>query len=383
MDAAQLAHRFLKLYGAEPRVYRAPGRVNLIGEHTDYNDGFVMPMGIDVATWVAVAPREDRRVVLRSENFEENAEFVLDEKDPESRKHWSDYPRGVAHMLQQAGHRLVGVNILLHGEVPVGSGLSSSAALEVSTGYALLDCAGIEIDRLQLALACQRAENEFVGVRSGLMDQFASCFAEQDHALMLDCRSLNYEKLSLPVDDKIVVCNTMVKHELSGGEYNQRRAECEAGVRLLTGEYSGVRSLRDVELPQLEAARDKFPETIFKRCRHVITENARVVTAAAALRATDWSKFGELMFESHRSLRDDYEVSCKELDLMVEFAKKIDGVFGARMTGGGFGGCTVNLVKNESVDEFKKIIARDYEKATGLSPEIYVCSASQGAERVI
>jgi len=382
MDTAQLAERFQKLYGAEPRVFRAPGRVNLIGEHTDYNGGFVMPMGIDAATWVAVAPREDHRVVLESENFEEKAEFDLDEKDPQSRKHWSDYPRGVAHMLQQAGYRLVGVNILLHGEVPVGSGLSSSAALEVSTGYALLDCAGIEIDRLQLALACQRAENEFVGTRTGLMDQFTSCFAERDRALMLDCRSLDYEKLSLPAEDKIVVCNTMVKHELSGGEYNKRRSECEAGVRTLSKEYPGIRLLRDVELSQLEAARDKLPETIFNRCHHVVTENARVLSAAEALRATDWSKFGELMYESHRSLRDDYEVSCKELDLMVELATKIHGVFGARMTGGGFGGCTVNLVKDESVDDFKTTIAREYENATDLKPEIYVCSASQGAERV-
>ena len=265
MNIADLIGRFRDTYGAEPRIYRAPGRVNLIGEHTDYNQGFVMPMAIDAATWVAIVPRDDRRVVLQSENFSETIEFDLDEVNPSRQKHWSDYPRGVARTLAESGHRLRGANILVRGEVPLGSGLSSSAALEVATGYALLDCAGVEINRLDLALACQRAENEFVGMRCGIMDQFVSCFAENGHALMLDCRSLDHENQPLPEDAKVVVCNTMVKHELAASEYNVRRAQCEDGVRLLAQELPGVRSLRDVTVSELKLSQAKLPEVIFLR----------------------------------------------------------------------------------------------------------------------
>jgi galactokinase len=378
---AELSRAFQSLYGNQPRIYRAPGRVNLIGEHTDYNDGFVMPAAIDFSTWVAIALRNDRRLSIRSENFSDTAEIDLDEPPTRGRGHWSDYPFGVAVKLEQAGHRLRGANLLVRGEVPIGSGLSSSAAIEVATGFALLDSSGAQIDRMELAKLCQRAENEFVGMRCGLMDQFVSCFGQMDHALILDCKSLEYKPLPLPQDVKLVVCNTMVKHELASSEYNARRAECEEGVRLLSQKLPYVESLRDVTTGDLQRLKNQLPEVVCKRCRHVASENARVLEACSALERRDLPTFGQLMRESHRSLRDDYEVSCEELDLMVGLADKAEGVFGARMTGGGFGGCTINLVKSDSVDTFKETVAKGYADATGREPEIYVCSAAQGAER--
>jgi galactokinase len=379
---AELAETFRSLFGGQPSIYRAPGRVNLIGEHTDYNEGLVMPAAIDFSTFVAIGAREDRKIVVRSENFSETVELDLDNPPQRGRGHWSDYPFGVAVRLEQAGHRLHGANMLVRGEVPIGSGLSSSAAIEVVTGFALLDVCGASIDRLEIAKLCQRAENEFVGMRCGLMDQFISCFGESSHALMLDCRLLDYKLLALPVDLKLVVCDTMVKHDLANSEYNARRAECEAGVRLLRRPLPGISSLRHVTISDLRQFGDALPEVIRKRCRHVVSENARVLKAALALESGDLNSFGELMRESHRSLRDDYEVSCAELDLMVELAERVDGIYGARLTGGGFGGCTINLVQSHRVDAFKETVAKSYADATGREPEIYVCSAAQGAERV-
>ncbi len=381
-NPAGLSEAFQKLFGGQPSIYRAPGRVNLIGEHTDHSEGFVMPAAIDFFTSVAIGVREDHKIAIRSENFSETVEVDLDHPPERGRGHWSDYPFGVAVKLEQAGQRLRGANVLVRGEVPIGSGLSSSAAIEVATGFALLDVCGASIDRLELARLCQRAENEFVGMRCGLMDQFISCFGEADHALMLDCRLLDYKLLALPTYVKLVVCNTMVKHELASSEYNARRAECEEGVWLLAQELPHTRSLRDITIADLERLGGDLPEVVRRRCRHVVGENARVIAAAAALELEDLGTFGQLMGESHRSLRDDYEVSCEELDLMVGIANKADGIYGARMTGGGFGGCTVNLVQADSVNSFRQTVARGYAEATGREPEIYVCSAAQGAERV-
>lgn len=380
--ARTLTEAFCNLYGGQPKIYRAPGRVNLIGEHTDYNQGFVMPAAIDFSTWVAVAPRRDRKLTVRSENFAETAEFDLDETTAHGKGHWSDYPFGVAKMLEQGGLKLNGATMLVRGEVPLGSGLSSSAAIEVATGLALLDNSEAELDRLELARVCQQAENEFVGMRCGLMDQFISCFGEARHALMLDCRSLEAQQLALPDEVKLVVCNTMVKHELATSEYNARRAECEEGVRLLGRKILKLRSLRDLTLNDLDRFRSELSDVVYRRCRHVVSENHRVIEAAAALRCGDLPLFGKLMAASHQSLRDDYEVSCEELDTMVDLAKEVKGTYGARMTGGGFGGCTINLVKMDCVDQFKQSVARGYAAATGREPEIYVCSATQGAERV-
>ena len=364
-------------------VFRAPGRVNLIGEHTDYNDGFVMPAAIGFSTWVTSAPRDDRTVSVFSENFSERIEFELDDQNPRAQGHWSDYVKGVAITLERAGHRLRGAELRIRGEVPIGSGLSSSAALEVASGYALLTNSGLIVDRMELAKFCQRAENEFVGMRCGIMDQFVSCNGQAGKALLLDCRSLEYKPLPLPEDARLAICNTMVKHALATGEYNARRLECEAAVHHFAQSRPNVRALRDITEVELELYGSDLSEVIYRRCRHVITENARVRAAGAALEKGDLAAFGQLMNSSHRSLRDDYEVSCKELDLMVELARQVRGVYGARMTGGGFGGCTVNLIEAENVDEFKEAVAQGYEKATGLAPEIYVCSAAEGVEEVI
>jgi galactokinase len=316
--------------------------------------------------------------MITSDNLSEKVEFDLDDPGPRARGHWSDYVRGVAVTLERAGYRLSGADLAIRSDVPIGAGLSSSAALEVATGYAMLETAGIEIDRVELAKLCQQAENEFVGMRCGIMDQFTSCCGQAGTALMLDCRSLEYRLLPLPEDVRLVICNTMVKHELGSSEYNTRRAECEAGVKHFAKLVPDIQALRDVTVNDLERCGHNLNQVTYKRCRHVITENARVMEATAALERGDLDAFGDLMAQSHGSLRDDYEVSCAELDTMVDLATKIEGVFGARMTGGGFGGCTINLVKADSVAEFKRSAARGYEQATGLGPEIFVCSTADG-----
>jgi len=263
--------------------------------------------------------------------------------------------------------------------VPMGAGLSSSASLEVATALALLDVAKSHLPPRDVALLCQRAEHEYVGTRCGIMDQFISVFAQSAHALMLDCRSLQSETLTIPADARLVICNSMVKHELAGGEYNRRRADCETGVRILNRNLPHVRALRDVTQSDLERHKNELPEVVYRRCRHVIGENQRVTDAAAALRAGDLNRFGALMYDSHRSLRDDYEVSCRELDLLVEIASGCGGVYGSRMTGGGFGGCTITLARADAVDAFRNEISKRYRNETSIIPDIYVCSAAQGA----
>jgi galactokinase len=375
-----LTARFREMFGTEMRIFRAPGRVNLIGEHTDYNDGFVMPAAIGFYTWIAAAKREDRILEAYSDRFDERITFSLDALDGPPRKHWSDFIRGVAAMLQGAGHRLCGANLVIHGEVPLGAGLSSSASLEVATGLALTAPSGIAVPRLELAKLCQAAEHEYVGARCGIMDQFIASFGVSGNALMLDCRSLEYQLMPVPRDLRLVVCNSMVRHEHASGEYNQRRADCETGVKLLAQHLPGIRALRDVGIAELEKYKQALPETIYRRCRHVVTENQRVLEAAKALQSGDAGGVGRLMYASHASLRDDYEVSCKELDLLVELSASSAGVYGARMTGGGFGGCTVNLVREECATAFAAHMAGAYQQATGIAPDIYVCEPAQGAE---
>ncbi len=379
---AELSKAFEEIYGTRPEIYRAPGRVNLIGEHTDYNDGFVMPAALDLFTWIAVTPRNDRTIVMRSTNYPDGVTAELGSIQPREQHHWSNYVLGTAFVLESLGHRLRGANLLISGDVPIGAGLSSSAALEVSAGFTFLDISGIPIDRMQLALACQRAEHEFAGTRSGIMDQFISCFGRAEHALMLDTRSLTFEALPLPQQVSVVICNSMVKHENAAGEYNARRAECETGVLQMAATNPAIRALRDASIADLEKSKGELSDTVYRRCRHVITENARVQAAAAALVRRDFPEFGGHMYESHRSLRNDYEVSCRELDVLVELASKLQGVYGARMTGAGFGGCTVNLVRSDKSAEFQRNIASQYEKAVGIKPAIYVCTAVKGAERV-
>ena len=375
VDTDQLRQRFRARFGAEPRVFRAPGRVNLIGEHTDYSDGFVMPVAIEFATYVAASPGRDQKLLVHSENYGSMEEIPL--AAVQRRHHWSDYVAGVAVELRRMGLEVPGANLLIAGEVPLGSGLSSSAAIEVSTALALLAMSGKQAGRAEIALVCQRAENNFVGARCGIMDQFIACNGRAGHALKLDCRSLEFDFLPMPHGVSIVVCNTMVRHAIAGGEYNQRRRQCESAARAL-----GATVLRDVNLAEFHRHEHQLAEVERKRARHVITENARVAEFADALQKGDRASIGRLMAESHRSLRNDFEVSCAELDIMVELANQVDGTIGARMTGGGFGGCTVNLVAEDAVSRFREHVAREYERATSKKPEIYVTRASDGASEL-
>jgi len=379
MDIAGFKEQFRKAYRTDPRVFRAPGRVNIIGEHTDYNDGFVFPAAIDLFTWVAIAPREDRRLVVRSENLGESVEFNLDSPAPMQAHHWSTYVLGIARVLEESGHRLRGASLLIRGEVPIGAGVSSSASLLVAAGFALLANSGLSMECRKLALHCRRAENEYVGAHVGIMDQLSSSCSLQGCALLLDCRSLEFRALPLHDDLRLVICNTMVRRELSSSAYNTRREECEEGVRILAQHIPGIRALRDVTIEQLELFRPALPEIVYRRCHHVVTEDDRVLTAAEALEVNDLGALRKAMAESHRSLRDDFEVSCKELDLLVQLAESAPGVHGARMTGAGFGGCTINLVHKDFVAPFRAMISTEYERRTGLKPDIYVCDAADGA----
>lgn len=378
-----LRESFGTLYGQRPLVVQAPGRVNLIGEHTDYNEGFVFPAAIGFQTQIAIAQRQDTRLVIHSDNYGEQVEYDLANLPQGPRSHWSDYVIGVVAQLRSKLGEFPGANLLLHGDVPQGAGLSSSASLEVAVCKAFLELSGKSLAGVEIALLCQRAENEFVGARCGIMDQFISVHGKKDHALRLDCRSLEYQLLPVPDEARLVICNTMVRHSLAGGEYNVRRAECETAAGFFAGRISGVKSLRDVTLKDFEQFSKELPEVIQKRCRHILTENLRVLQAADALQTGDLRLFGELMGQSHASLRDDFEVSCEELDTLVELAGKNAGVYGARMTGGGFGGCTINLVQESHVESFRTNIAAGYEKATERAPEIYVSSAADGAGRLV
>jgi galactokinase len=382
LDSRQLVQHFEKLFGQTPRIFRAPGRVNLIGEHTDYNDGFVMPAAVGFSTYVATAQRSDRKWLIRSEEFPEHFEFDLD-RLPDSRTgHWCDYMLGIARVLRQRGYDLEGANLLVHGEVPIGAGLSSSAAIEVATALAVATVSEIAIPLPEIAKLCRQAENEFVGARVGIMDQFVSCMAKKGQALLLDCRSLAFQFVPIPSSIRLVVCNTMVKHDLATSAYNTRRDECEQGVRYFASKDPKIRSLRDVSEEMLERYAGDLPAVIQKRCTHVVRENQRTIELSHSLAAGDWPRVGQLMSESHDSLRDLYEVSCRELDIMVDAAEGLPGFIGGRMTGGGFGGCTVNLVRENDAEEFTAKVAELYRKTTGIVSQTYLCVAGDGASEV-
>jgi galactokinase len=383
IDADALRRSFHELYGTRSRLWSAPGRVNLLGEHTDYNEGFVLPMAIDRQTVVAGAARDDRRVRVRSLNMDESAEFDLDEAGRSRRGVWLDYVEGVARVLEARSIRLSGSDLVIASDVPAGAGLSSSAALEISVGLALVALSGAEIDPTALALAGQAAEHEYVGTRCGIMDQFTVAHARRGCALLLDCRSLEAELIPLRLPEvSVVVCDTNVRHELASSEYNRRREECERAVDLLREVLPGIRSLRDVSVADFQTHEPRLPANIRRRCRHVVTENARTLACARALSAGDGAEAGRLMWLSHASLRDDYEVSSVELDLLVSIAAQSSGVLGARMTGGGFGGCTVNLVRRDALADFQDSIASRYRQTTGFDPTIYVVEAADGAREI-
>jgi galactokinase len=371
---------FLRRYGRTPQVVvRAPGRVNLIGEHTDYNEGFVLPIAIDRQVLVASAPRPGSMVRLHAIDFEAHTSFSLDDVQYDEGQRWSNYERGVAWSLQQEGMALSGLDASITSNVPIASGLSSSAAIEVAmaTTWQMQD--GFEMDPVKLALACQRAENEFVGANCGIMDQFISVLGRRDHALLIDCRSLDHELVRLPRGVAVVVADTMKRRGLVDSEYNTRRQECEEGARVLSRYIAGVRALRDVAPGDFARHSGELPPVIRRRCRHVINENARVIAAVDALKSNDICAVGQLMIASHQSLRDDYEVSCEELNVMTEAALKVEGVYGSRMTGAGFGGCTVSLVDESAVPAFTQQVASEYAATVGVQPQIYTCHASPGA----
>jgi galactokinase len=379
MALSTMRDEFERRFGGECHIFRAPGRVNLIGEHTDYNDGYVMPAAIEFDTYVACADTDNGMLSIQSLQKPEKIEFPLNEARPQPSRSWTDYVLGVLIQLTREGYSFRGANLLIDGRVPIGAGLSSSAALEVATALALLSFSPRAIDRIAIAKLCQRAENEFVGSRCGIMDQFASLNGRSENALLLDCRSLAFRLIPLPVDVSLVICNTMVKHSLASGEYNARREECEAGVRHFAQHRAEIAALRDVTEDDLQKHGGGLADVLFRRCRHVITENGRVLAAERALESGDLSELGRLMYESHLSLKDDFEVSCAELDTMVELARNIPGTYGARMTGGGFGGCTINLVKRERAQQFSEQLGQSYYEVTHFRPEIYITKAAQGA----
>jgi len=395
MSPAQLAALHLASYGAPAQLFAAPGRVNLIGEHTDYCDGFVLPAAIDFSTFVAISPRSDGRVLAHSVNFNERIDRSIPEFLDDSfatlragrKVHWSDYPAGVLWALREALPELAvtisqGFSLTIAGDVPLGAGLSSSASIEVATAFAVLGTLNLTLPLRQIAQLCRRAENTFVGANVGIMDPFVICCGEQDHAVMIDCRSIEYTLVPIPPSARIVICNSMVKHSVAGGEYNIRRAEIEEGTAILRSHRPEIRALRDATLADLARWGAEMPPNILRRCRHVITEDARVLAAVDAFRAADLTRFGELMAQAHASFRGDFEASCPEIDLLVSLAVQQPGCFGARLTGGGFGGCTVNLVAQDRVPAFVDAMRAGYLAITGIATEIYTSRASAGAHPI-
>jgi galactokinase len=384
LNVTAISENHARRFGAQPSVFVAPGRVNLIGEHTDYSEGFVLPAAIDFATIAAVSPRGDNQVAIYSTNFDEESIFDLDYLPHHPRHHWSDYPIGVLTILGQAGVPRVGFNLTLSGDVPLGSGLSSSASVEVATALAVLGVSGHggRFSLPEVARLCQRAENHFVGQQSGIMDQFVSCCGAEGHALLLDCRDLSYRLASIPAGLSLVICNSMIRHSNSGGEYNTRSAEIEAGTRIVAMHRPEICFLRDVTLADLDRWGGEMLPEVLKRCRHVVTENLRTVAAADALERNDLATLGRLMAESHASYRDDFEASCKEADILVELASGEPACVGSRLTGGGFGGCTVNLVHAEEAEGFGKRLQEGYLARTGIAAELYHCRAAAGARQI-
>ncbi|MGD0789183.1 MAG: galactokinase [Terracidiphilus sp.] len=380
-DPEILRSKHLARFQAEPAIFVAPGRVNLIGEHTDYAEGFVMPVAINFATLAAISPRSDGKIVIWAENYSEETIFDAAAK-PVAGKHWSDYPMGVVSILIGEGHKIPGFSLSLWGDVPLGSGLSSSAALEVVTALAVLSLVGASYPGPVLARLCQRVENEFVGANCGIMDQFISVNGKANHALLLDCRDLSFRLAPIPADVALVIANTMVKHSIAGGDYKTRRAESEAACAIINGHRGGVPFLRDATLEDLEKWGHEMTPKSYLRAKHVITEDLRTVAASEALLKGDMKEVGRLMAEAHISYSKDFEGSCEEADLMVDLANELPGLIGARLTGGGFGGCTVNLVEQDQAKAFAEELGKRYAAKTGIAPEIHICHASDGAHRL-
>ncbi len=373
-----ITDEFQQRFGDKPStIVRAPGRVNLIGEHTDYNDGFVLPMAIDRAAWIALRPRGDRQVIVYSPYFKQTIAFSLDVVDT-AKSGWIEYIRGMAWALQQSENTLQGWEGVMLGDVPVGAGLSSSAALELATARAFAAISALPWDAAAMARLGQKTENQWVGVNCGIMDQMISAAGKSHHALLIDCRSLQSQLVPLPPDTAVVVLDTATRRGLGDTEYNERRARCEEAAR-----FFGVPALRDVTLAQFERKAGRLDNITFRRSRHVITENDRTLRAVEVMREGNAAELGRLMQASHVSLRDDFEVSSDALNLIVDAAMQESSCFGARMTGGGFGGCAVALVQHDVAQTFAENVAGRYQKQSGIQPSVYVCEASNGAEVVL
>jgi galactokinase len=376
----EITRRFARLYGHEAVLWtQAPGRVDLMGSHTDYNEGFVLTMAIDRSTWLAARPRDDRRVVIHSMNVDGRAEFGLDAVDHDGAFPWTNYVRGVAASLQQAGYALRGFDGLVQSSVPISSGVSSSAALEVATAMMFKSLSGLEIDPLQLALLCQKAENEFVGVNSGILDQYTSVMGEAGCVLLLDCRQLSSRSAPMAEGIRAVICDTQAKRELTGSEYSERRAQCEEGARRLAAFYPHVTALRDVTLEQFEKHEGDLPPVVAKRCRFIIEENQRVLDLAHMLSAGDRARIRSLTSASYLGARDLYEIGSREMELMMGAMLGGPGIIGARQAGAGFGGCMIALVESDQIERFADQVAREYLSVSGIDAQVYPVEATAGA----
>ena len=381
-DPAVLRSMHIARFHAEPAIFVAPGRVNLIGEHTDYAEGFVMPVAIDFATLAAISPRTDGKIAIYSENYQEERFFDAAALPAKASQHWTDYPIGVVSILTGEGHKFPGFSLTLWGDVPLGSGLSSSAALEVVTALAVLSLIGASYPGPVLARLCQRAENEYVGANCGIMDQFISANGKKDHALLLDCRDLSFKLAPIPSHVALVIANTMVKHSVAGGDYPTRRRESEAACAVIASHRPNVPFLRDATLEDLDKWGSEMAPKSLMRARHVISEDLRTVAACDALLKGDLAELGRLMAEAHTSYSKDFEGSCEEADAMVALAQDLPGLIGARLTGGGFGGCTVNVVEQAQAAAFAEELGKRYAAKFGIVPQIHICHASGGAHRL-
>jgi len=382
VNMSELASRYRGFLGAVgPRwVVRAPGRVNLIGEHVDYNDGYVLPIAMSQAVYVLTGPADDGRIGVHSTAMEQEGIFPADEPGPPGEPAWGNYVRGVAEMLRRRGIKLRAGRLVIHSEVPVGGGVSSSAALEVGVGLAWLALAGETGEPTERALLARQAEHEYAGSPCGIMDQFICVLGRAGHALLLDCRSRECRHLPMELGERVfVVMNTQVRHSIAGGEYAVRQKQCQEGLAVLRAVRPSVQALRDVSMEQLAAVEDRLDGVVFRRCRHVVSEIERTRAAADALAAGQAEAFGELMIASHASLRDDYEVSCTELDVLVDVAERTPGCYGARMTGGGFGGCAIALVDREAEDGLRAAIREGYDRRFEKPAIVYTTAASDGA----
>jgi len=378
MKIKAIQNKFMELFHEDPLLIRSPGRVNLIGEHTDYNEGFVLPAAIDKEIILALAPSRKSKSSLYAADLNDSFEFQID-SIKKSKKGWPNYLLGVVDQFQKKGHKIEGFNCVFGGDIPVGAGLSSSAAIESGLAFALNETFMLGIDKLNLVKIAQKAENEFVGVRCGIMDQFVNIFGAKNKVLKLDCRSLAYEYFPFMLDDvSIVLCDTQVSHSLASSEYNIRRQQCEIGVSVLKKTNQNIRSLRDVTVEMLESYRKIIDPMTYKRCFYVIYENSRLIAACDDLKKGDLKAFGEKIYRTHAGLRDDYEVSCPELDFLVDLTLDMDDVLGSRMMGGGFGGCTINLIKQKDLDEIVKEIQRMYKLKWKKNLNVYVTSIEAG-----